>query len=73
MKITKILNWFTIFIVFCLMISSVFFTPLIEWNWGYYNIEILATLGVLLFYLIFSISYKLNRVLDKLDKILEEK
>jgi len=48
--VRKVFSRLPVFVLGWLVIEAVFFTPLIRWNWGFYNTEMIVTAGLLIMY-----------------------
>lgn len=51
--LVKVFDWIIIFTIFWLFVSALG-EPMIHWKWGFYNYEMLATIGILLSVIIFK-------------------
>ena len=74
MKIMKktwriISAWFLPIIIFFMMIDAVFFTPLIRWSWGFYNLELIATMFIILFYYIIKNYFNTLRLEERIEEL----
>jgi len=65
--IFSVLNWIVLAFIVWLMIEAIT-SPMIRWHWGYYNMELLSTSGVILTYMIFKTYFNSINILIKLDE-----
>ena len=59
------LHFIPITILGWLMVDAVFFTPLIRWNWGFYNIEMIVTMCFGVLYILWMIWWNTIKILKE--------
>jgi hypothetical protein len=70
----KYKNWIFIFLEGIVLsffafnlITAIYFTPLIRWNWGFYNIELIYTIGLILTYILFKTYWNTIKIRNRLE------
>lgn len=56
-----------------LAINAVFFTPLIRWSWGFYNIELIVTVMTVSVYMIWKTWWNTIQIGNKLEELRNSK
>lgn len=68
MKIIRILSWGWVGVLTYLMIESLFFTPLIEWGWGFYNNKLISTAFLILVTMTLSNCFNILKIKEEMKE-----